>query len=382
MMMQSVKIIGPAYPYRGGLAAYNERLTREFIARGFRTDIETFTLQYPGMLFPGKTQYADWGAPEGLAIRRTVNAVNPSNWIRVGNRIRKEKPDLVIFKYWIPFMAPSFGTIIRRIQKNRHTKVVCIADNIIPHEKRPGDRLLTGYFMRAIDGIVAMSQRVYDDIPVFRKDIPRALCPHPLFDNFGEKMSRAEALQQLGLDPASRYLLFFGFIRDYKGLDILLKAMASPGLRQMPVKLIVAGEFYTNPRPYFELIGKLGIGNNIIMMDKFIADHEVNTYFCAADMVVQPYKDATQSGVTQIGYHFDKPMLVTNVGGLAEIIPDQRVGYVVCPEEDAVAAALTDFYRNGRQQEFEANVAAEKMRFSWSNMVSTIEEVFNQTVPS
>lgn len=377
--MQYVKIIGTAYPYRGGLAAYNERLAREFIARGFRVEMETFTLQYPGILFPGKTQYAGWEAPEGLNIRRTVSSVNPCNWIRVGNRIKKEKPDLVIFKYWIPFMAPCFGTIIRRIKSNRHTKVICIADNIIPHEKRPGDKQLTSYFMQAVDGVVAMSKSVYEDILIFRKDIPRAICPHPLFDNFGEKIDRNEAVQKLNLDPSFQYMLFFGFIRDYKGLDLLLKALANPVLNKMPVKLIVAGEFYTNSRPYFELIEKLGLSDKIIMMDKFIADQEVSSYFCAADIVVQPYKEATQSGVTQIGYHFNKPMLVTNVGGLAEIIPDQRVGYVVNPDEEAIAHALIDFYQNKRQSEFEANVAEEKKKFSWSNMVSSIIKVFNQT---
>jgi glycosyltransferase involved in cell wall biosynthesis len=276
-------------------------------------------------------------------------------------------------------MAPCFGTIIRCIKRNRHTKVICIADNIIPHEKRPGDKQLTNYFMQVLDGVVAMSKSVYEDILVFRKDIPRAICPHPLFDNFGEKMSRDEALQKLGLDPSFQYMLFFGFIRDYKGLDLLLRTMANPVLNKMPVKLIVAGEFYTNPQPYYELIEKLGIGSKIIMMDKFIADHEVNRYFCSADIVVQPYKDATQSGVTQIGYHFEKPMLVTNVGGLAEIIPDQKVGYVVRPDEEDIARALIDFYQNKRQSEFEANVAEEKKKFSWSSMISSIEKVLNQS---
>lgn len=377
--MQTVKIIGPAYPYRGGLAAYNERLAREFTAKGYQVEMETFTLQYPGILFPGKTQYADWKAPEGLSIRRTVNSVNPVNWIRVGNRIKKEKPDVVIFKFWIPFMAPCFGTIIRCIKRNRHTKVICIADNIIPHEKRPGDKQLTNYFMSVLDGIVAMSKSVYEDILVFRRDIPRAICAHPLFDNFGEKISRVEALLKLGLDPSFQYMLFFGFIRDYKGLDLLLKAMANPTLHKMPVKLIVAGEFYTDPKPYFELIEKLGISSKIIMRDRFISDHEVNKYFCSADIVVQPYKDATQSGVTQIGYHFEKPMLVTNVGGLAEIIPDQKIGYVVRPDEEDIARALIDFYQDKRQSEFEANVAEEKLKFSWNSMVGAIEKVFNQS---
>ncbi len=381
-MKRRVKIIGSAYPYRGGLAAYNERLAREFLAKGWEVEIETFTLQYPGILFPGKTQYADWDAPGGLNIRRTLSSVNPLNWIRTGNRIRREKPDLVIFKYWIPFMAPCFGTVIRRIRKNRHSRIICIADNIIPHEKRPGDRLLTAYFMNAIDGIVAMSKSVYDDVLAFRTAIPRTICPHPLFDNFGEKMSREDALRNLGLDPAFRYLLFFGFIRGYKGLDLLLNALAKPELQRLPVKLIVAGEFYTDPAPYFELIDRLGLNGKVIMRNRFIADQEVNRYFCSADIVVQPYKDATQSGVTQIGYHFEKPMLVTNVGGLAEIIPDGKVGYVVSPEEGQIAAALIDFFTNQRMQEFEAHVAEEKKRFTWDKMVAAVETVANKTEKS
>ena len=378
-MVKKIKIIGPAYPFRGGLAAYNERLAREFISLGMEASIETFTIQYPNILFPGKTQYADWDAPEGLNIKQTVNSINPLNWLRVGNRIRKEKPDLVIFKYWLPFMAPCFGTIIRRIKKNKFTKVICIADNIVPHEKRIGDKQLTRYFMNSIDGIVAMSKSVYDDILLFRPEIPRKICPHPLFDNFGEKLDRETALKYLKLDPSHRYLLFFGFIRDYKGLDLLLKSFSNIELKSLPIKLIIAGEFYTDPKPYFELIEKLELQDRVIMRNKFIADNEVNKYFCAVDMVVQPYKNATQSGVTQIGYHFEKPMLVTNVGGLSEIIPDQKIGYVVEPNENEIAAALIDFYKNKRQQEFEKNAIIEKRKFSWKNMVNAITELLNQT---
>lgn len=376
--VKTIKIIGSAYPYRGGLAAYNERLAREFIAQGYQVEIETFSLQYPGILFPGKTQYADWDAPKGLAIRKSVNSVNPINWLKVGNRIKKEKPDLVIFKYWLPFMAPCFGTIIRRIKKNKHTKVICIADNIIPHEKRPGDNLLTNYFMKSIDGMVAMSKSVLNDIDHFRTDLPRALCPHPLFDNFGEKLPQKQAKELLHLEKGQNYMLFFGFIRDYKGLDILLKAMDDERLKKLPVKLIVAGEFYSKPDPYLQLLEELNLKERVVLHTDFIPDTEVNRFFSAADIVVQPYKSATQSGVTQIGYHFEKPMLVTNVGGLSEIIPDQKIGYVVNPNERAIAEAIVDFYNNKRQQEFEENILEEKKKFSWSNMVNAIGSVFQK----
>ena len=259
MNPKTIKIIGPAYPFRGGLAAYNERLAREFIKQGYQVEIETFTIQYPSILFPGKTQYAEWDAPEGLNIKRTVNSINPLNWIKVGKQIQKEKPDILMVRYWLPFMAPCLGTVCRKVRKNKHTKVLCLADNIVPHEKRPGDKILTSYFMNSIDGMVAMSESVLADMKSFRPDLKHALCPHPLFDNFGDKIESSKAKELLALDSKINYLLFFGFIRDYKGLDLLLNAFADDRLKQLPLKLIVAGEFYTDSKPYFELIEKTSI---------------------------------------------------------------------------------------------------------------------------
>lgn len=372
---KTIKIIGPAYPYRGGLANYNERLAREFIAHGHQVSIETFTLQYPNILFPGKSQYVDGAAPNDLEITRTVNSVNPINWIRVGSRIKKEKPDILMIRYWLPFMAPALGTICRIVRSNKHTKVICLADNIIPHEKRPGDQLLTKYFMQSIEGMVAMSQSVLDDINQFNEAMPRALCPHPLYDNFGPKTDPEEAKSLLGLDQKTNYLLFFGFIREYKGLDLLLEAFADERLKQFPVKLIVAGEFYTKPEPYLEQIKQLKLTDRVVLRTDFIPEKHVTRYFGACDMVVQPYKSATQSGVTQIGYHFEKPMLVTNVGGLPEIIPDQVIGYVTEPNAQSIADALVNFYQNKRKKEFEANIREEKQKFSWENMVKAFMTV-------
>ncbi len=377
--MKKIKLIGTAHPFRGGLAAFNERMAKEFADAGNRVDIETFTVQYPNILFPGKTQFADWEKPKDLTITRSVNSVNPFNWFKTGRRIKKEKPDFVIVKYWIPFIAPSLGTIARIIRKNKHTKVICVADNIIPHEKRIGDKMLTTYFMNSIDGIVPMSKSVENDIYKFRKDIPVKLHPHPLFDNFGEVLERNSALKNIGLDPQFRFILFFGFIRDYKGLDWLLEAFADSRLRKFPVKLIVAGEFYSDPKPYHNLIDKLNLSEHIILKTDFIADDEVKNYFCAADLVAQPYKSATQSGVTQIGYHFNKPMLVTNVGGLSEIIPDGKIGYVIQPNPKSIANALVDFFENERKEQFVKNIKKEKQKFSWSGMISTILEVYNKT---
>jgi glycosyltransferase involved in cell wall biosynthesis len=377
-MIKTIKIIGPAYPYRGGIATFNERLAQEFSSMGLDVDIETFVIQYPSFLFPGKTQYSGKPAPESLKIKRTIDSVNPLNWLKVGRRIGKEKPDLVIIRYWLPFLAPCLGTIASLIRRNKHTIIICLADNVIPHEHRPGDHLLTNYFMQRIDGLIAMSQSVLRDGNSFRKNLPQGFCPHPIFDNYGERLSPEVAKQKLKLEINTRYLLFFGFIRDYKGLDLLINAFADERLREFPVKLLVAGEYYSSPEPYLKLIKDNNLEKLVELRTDFIPDDEVNLYFSAADLVVQPYKSATQSGVTQIGYHFNKPMLVTNVGGLSEIIPDGKIGYVVEPDSLDIANALVDFYENDRIAEFEANVVEEKKKFSWTNMVQTFIAVFNQ----
>jgi glycosyltransferase involved in cell wall biosynthesis len=378
--LKTIKIIGPAYPYRGGIATTNERLAQEFISMGFNVDMETFTVQYPSFLFPGKTQYNEKSAPENLLIRRTINSVNPLNWIKNGLRIRREKPDLVIIRYWLPFLAPCLGTIAGLIRKNKHTIIICLADNIAPHEHHSGDRQLTNYFIQRIDGLIAMSRSVLTDANSFRKNLNLGYCPHPIFDNYGEKLSFEEAKQKLKLDTNTRYLLFFGFIRDYKGLDLLIEAFADDRLRKFPVKLLVAGEYYSSPEPYLQLIRENKLEKHIELRTDFIPDDKVNLYFSAADMIVQPYKSATQSGVTQIGYHFSKPMLVTNVGGLSEIISDGKIGYVVEPDIASIADALVDFFANDRRVDFEVNMIEEKKKFSWTNMVNTFLTVYNNTI--
>ncbi len=376
--MKTIKIIGPAYPYRGGIATTNERLANEFLSLGYTVDMETFILQYPSFLFPGKTQFNEKSPPENLKIKRTINSINPFSWLKVGFRIRREKPDLVIIRYWLPFLAPCLGTIASLIRKNKHTVIICLADNIVPHEHRPGDRQLTNYFIQRIDGLIAMSKSVLTDGVSFRKNLPTGYCPHPIFDNYGEKLSFQEAKQKLKLEPETRYLLFFGFIRDYKGLDLLINAFADERLRKFPVKLLVAGEYYSNPESYLKLIAEKKLEEFIELRTDFIPDDEVRLYFSAVDMVVQPYKSATQSGVTQIGYHFNKPMLVTNVGGLSEIIPDGKIGYVVEPASQKIADALVDFYENERMAEFEANMSEEKKKFSWANMASLFLNVYSK----
>lgn len=373
-----ITLLGTAYPYRGGLAAYNERLIQQFNQEGHQGNIETFKLQYPNFLFPGETQYADWEAPTDLDITESVNSVNPFNWIKVGLKIKKQKPDILIIKYWLPFMAPAFGTIARIVKSNKHTKVISILDNIIPHEKRIGDRPFSKYFVGAVDAFVGMSNSVLEDLKQFTVKKPSLYSPHPLFDNFGAKVSKEEASEFLKLDPKQNYLLFFGLIRDYKGLDLLLDAMAFKLIKDKNLKLIVAGEFYSDSKPYFDLIKKHQLENQVIMHNRFIPDPEVKYYFSIADLIVQPYKSATQSGVTQIGYHFEKAMLVTNVGGLAEIIPHNKVGFVVEPDPERIAESIAEFYDKNLEEPFHKHILAEKEKYAWSKMTETIFKLYHQ----
>ena len=366
-----IVILGTSWPYRGGgIAAYNERLARQFMAEGHEVEILTFTLQYPDFLFPGKTQYSDEPAPADLKITRVMNSVNPFSWWEAARLLRRIKPDVMVVKFWIPLMAPCLGTIAR-LARRQGIRVVSILDNVIPHEPHFWDKWLIRYFVRSIDHFVAMSDSVKRDCERFLPRTTKArvmLCPHPLYDNFGQPVPQAEAQQQLGLNPDYRYLLFFGFIRDYKGLDLLMHAFADPRLRHYRVKLIVAGEFYNNAEQYAQLEKQLGLEGEIVWHTQFIPNDQVRIYFSAADLIVQPYKTATQSGVTQVAYHFSKPMLVTNVGGLAEIVPHGKVGYVTPVDAKAVADALVDFCSDDNKLRFAQNIETEKKKYAWSRM--------------
>ena len=373
-----ITLLSTAYPYRGGIAVFTERLARAFQDAGDKVNISTFSLQYPSFLFPGKSQYSTSEKPKDLEIISEVNSVNPINWLRIGLKIKKQKPDILILKYWIPFMSPCLGTISRIVKSNKHTKVIVVVDNLIPHEKRIGDNLLNSYFVASIDGFVTMSKSVYDDLDQFDKNKKKVLGVHPLYDNFGVSKTKEEALDSLKLDKSFHYMLFFGIIRKYKGLDILLEAFADERLQNKNLKLIVAGEFYEDEKPYLDLIDKYNLSESIILATNFIPDDEVVNYFCAADIIVQPYRNATQSGVTQIAYHFEKPMLVTDVGGLKEIVPHGKVGYVCEPTSGSVVDAILDFYNNDKEHQFIQGVIDEKDKYSWSKMIENIKNLHQQ----
>ncbi len=378
---KKIIIIGPAHPLRGGLASYDERLAKEFTLQGYDTIIYTFSLQYPGFLFPGTTQYSSEPAPKNIKIKIRINSVNPFNWIKIGNELKLLKPDIIVVRYWLPFMGPCLGTILRRVKKNKYTKVVCIADNILPHEKRPADLIFTKYFLRPVDAFITMSEKVLTDLKRFVKNKPAQFVPHPLYDNFGEKISKEEARSKLKIKNEELIILFFGFIRKYKGLDILLKAMKILQSRSRferekieNLKLLIAGEFYEDKKNYTDLIEQLGIKDHLILHTDFIPDSEVKNYLCAADCVVQPYRNATQSGVTPLAYHFEKPMIVTNVGSLPTLVPDKKVGLVAEPTAEDIAEKILNYFQLGENY-FLPHLREEKKKYSWSNMVKAIINV-------
>jgi glycosyltransferase involved in cell wall biosynthesis len=373
-----VIIVGPAFPLRGGIANFNESLCREFVKAGHDTQIYSFSLQYPSLLFPGTTQYETGKPPSDISIKTIINSINPFNWINSALKIKKQKPDLVIVRFWIPFMGPCLGTIMRIVKFNTKIKVIAVTDNVIPHEKRFGDSFFTRYFVKSCQGFVAMSKAVLNDLNNFTNNQHKAFIPHPIYDTFGEKVTKHDALQKLKLDPQKHYILFFGFIRQYKGLDLLLKAMADEHIKKLNITLIVAGEFYESPEPYLQLIQKHQLEQHLILNTYYIHSDLVKYYFCAADLIVQPYHTATQSGVTQIAYHFERPMLVTNVGGLAEMVPHQLCGYVADRDPQQIANYIKDFYLESRETEMVKNTIQEKKNFSWKAMVDGILDLYHK----
>jgi glycosyltransferase involved in cell wall biosynthesis len=369
--MKRVVIIGPAHPLRGGLASFDERLARQFNLDGDDATIYTFSLQYPAFLFPGTTQYSSEAAPGDIKIIVAINSINPINWLSVGNRLMRTRPDIIVVRYWLPFMGPCLGTILRIVKRNRHTKVVCIADNINPHEKRPGDHAFTKYFLGSVDAFVTMSEKVMQDLKKLTQKPARQVV-HPLYDNFGEPVSKLDARKYLNLPETEKIILFFGFIRKYKGLDLLLQAMALPGIKASGIKLMVAGEFYEDRKGYDDLVRENNLQEQLILRTDFIPDSMVKYYLSAADFVIQPYRNATQSGVTPLAYHFEKPMLVTNVGGLPDLVPDGKVGLIAEPTAASIAANILKLYELG-EDHFLPHLREEKKKYSWKNLTASIK---------
>jgi len=372
-MNKKVIIIGSAWPLRaGGLATFNERLAKQFMEEGYDTSIYTFSLQYPSFLFPGSTQLSNEPAPAHLKIKACINSINPLNWMKVGNELKNLKPDFIVVRFWMPFFGPCLGTILRIVNRNKFTQIICIADNVIPHEKRIGDKVLTKYFFSSIHRFVTMSEKVNKDLKTFTQK-PSINIVHPIYDNFGDIVSKEEARKYLDLPVNEKIILFFGFIRKYKGLDLLLEAMNDIRIKEANIKLLIAGEFYDNKEEYETIISKYNLAKSLYLRTQFIDNSEVKYYVGAADFVIQPYKHATQSGVTPLAYHFEKPMLVTNVGGLADLVPHLKVGVVTEPDAHAIASGIIQLYEFG-ETHFLKHLCEEKKKLSWDKLTTAIIE--------
>lgn len=378
--MKTVVILGSAHPFRGGgIVTFNERLARQFQRQGYQTIIYNFSLQYPTFLFPGKSQYTDQPPPKDLQILSKLNSINPFNWLRVGLELRKKRPDLIVVRFWLPFMGASLGSVLQLARRNKHTRIVAITDNVIPHEKRPGDSMLTRYFLSSCDAFITMSEKVLADLHRFVPGKPATRVLHPLYDNFGEKVARADARQILGITPDAKLVLFFGFIRKYKGLDMLLEALHlfRRQIEEQHIRLMIAGEFYEDPAMYEELISRFHLSDLLVLKTGYISDEDVKLYFSATDVVIQPYRNATQSGVTPLAYHFETPMIVTNVGGLPSYVPDGLVGLVAEPNAQSIGLAILRFFELGKAH-FIPHLRNEKSKYSWRTLVDTIVELGNR----
>ena len=372
-----IVIVSTAYPLRGGIAHYNALLARALSGR-HEVETVTFKRQYPSFLFPGTTQEEQGEGYDVPAAPELVDSVNPFNWLAVGRLIRKRKPDLLLFKYWLPFFGPCFGTIARVVKRNTRTRAVVICDNVIPHEHRPFDRLFTRYLFRTADGFIVQSHAVEKELKEFWPSGRSRYVPHPVYDIFGSPVPRDEARSVLRLS-SSRVLLFFGYVRRYKGLQVLLEAMArlDPALG---VQLLVVGEFYEPEQHYRDLIRTLGLEHVVTIHSEYVPNPDVGRYFSAADAVVLPYTSATQSGIAQIAYNFERPVVVSNVGGLAEIVVDGTSGLIVPPNDpEALAKAIARLYAGSTLETITSGAAAEKTKYTWENLVRGIEELAAQS---
>ncbi len=369
-----ILLIGPSSPFRGGIANFNDSL---FTAINERHEVSIigFSLQYPSLLFPGKSQYDKDSLKTTNPSRRLINSINPVSWYLTAREAAKIKPDCIIVHYWMPFFAPALGTIIRVIKREVNTTVIGLLHNINPHERMPASNSLGKYFLNSCHGFITLSSSVSEDLKKSGVDKPVKQIPHPVYNIFGEPVSRQVACDYLKLDPERNYLLFFGIIRQYKGLELLLHSLASEKLNHLNLKLLVAGEFYEKENRYLDMVKDLGLDQKVLFTRSFIPKDDVRHYFAASDLVVLPYLRATQSGITPIAYQYDKPVLVTNVGGLMEVVRNRMTGYVCEKEPDKIAAAIADFYENNRADYFAENIKIEKKKYSWDAMVNGIEEL-------
>jgi glycosyltransferase involved in cell wall biosynthesis len=379
MTQTRISVVGALPPYRGGISHCGAESVRGLRARGYEVQALSFSRQYPGFLFPGTSQTSPDASADDIGAKRCIDTLNPLTWWDCARRLREFDPAAVLFHHWMPFFAPAYGTILRRLDPSR-TRRLCLTHNAIPHERRPGDLALSRYLFRACDGFIAWSRSVEQDLRKLGVRAPIRQVDHPTHDIFGTPMDRPEARAQLGLDPHRPTLLFFGYIRPYKGLDDLVEAFARARDRRPDLQLLVVGEFYEGEERIRARIAELGLGDDLKLVSRYVADHEVAAWFSACDVVVQPYRSATQSGVVPIAFRFERPVILTDVGGLAEVVPHEVAGLVVPPDDtEALASALVRFFEEDWSTRLEQGVRAGRHRFSWDRVLDAFEELAGLT---
>lgn len=369
----NIVLIGPAYPWRGGIA-HSAALLARHLAKRHIVRVITFKRLYPEILFPGTSQKETASTLPPVTADQLIDSVNPFTWIRTARMIAKLMPDVVLFKHWHPFFAPCYAAIASSVRRRARARILYLCDNILPHETFPCSRALTRLAFRHGDAFIVLSETVRQDLLSLFPQARHHLVPHPIYELFTGAMSKQTARRRLGI-KVSRVLLFFGLVRPYKGLDVLLRALPLV-LHSLPVHLLIVGEFYDKESRYRELLRASGCAKAVTIVPTYVPAEDVGLYFSACDAVVLPYRSATQSGIVQIAYQFDKPVITTNVGGLAEAVLHESTGTVVPPEQPReLAEAILEFYQKKKETAFVKNIRREKKRFSWDRLVRAVEEL-------
>ncbi|MFN3596986.1 MAG: glycosyltransferase [Rubricoccaceae bacterium] len=373
MPPRRLALLGPLPPYRGGIAHFNVGVARGLGARGHRLRLVTFSRQYPRVLFPGATEFEPGPVAPDVAGERLLDSVGPRSWRRVARALAADGTEAVLFPYWLSFFAPMWGALARALRR-QGVPAVGIVHNARSHERRPGERLAARYALGRTRGLLVLSDQVRADVEALRLGVPVRQAVHPTYNQFGAPVPRAEARAALGLPAHAPVLLFFGFVRRYKGLHVLLEALPRIRAALPDVRLVVAGEFYADEQAIRAQVARLGLGDVVRFDAAYIPAPRVATYFGAADLVVQPYVAATQSGVAHVAFHFARPVLTTDVGGLAEAVPDGEAGLVVPPEQpEALAEAAVRFFREGLAARLEAGAARQRDAHGWAPLLDALE---------
>jgi len=363
-----IVLVGPFPPYRGGISMFNYSLANE-LSQSNEVHRISFSLQYPRLLFPGKTQYFDF---EGKQSKAMINSINPFSWKKTVKFINSQTPDVVIFQYWMPFLAPCLGFIAKRLRKKR-VKVISVLHNVKPHENHIGDKRLSRYFLKQNDGFVVMSKAVRDDLLSFIPDAKYILHPFPIDSQFGDSIDQIEARKKIGIPLDKKVLLFFGLIRNYKGLDLVVDAFNKLSDEYF---LVIAGESYGKFDNYQKQIDSNTNKERIMKHIKFIADDQVSFFISAADLNVLPYKTATQSAVVAMAYQFDLPVLVTDVGGLKGMVEPYGTGVVVdTPDSVLISEGIETFFNDNMESNCKNNIQKYKTDYSWDNFAKVVLEL-------